>query len=198
MASKWESITSQQKIRTKRLNKEDKDYGTPIAGSKTEARGKLAHERVSREIWELCCVIEENGSSGSSREDKKIINSRKQNAKAVKSGNKLGKQNTNKCRREEEEDTNSIDTLLKDQEVEGKEDGVVTTIEFGKLFGIYTYISNKLVGILLRARKYGLVDFEGETLFQRRDDEVIISLLYPSAKVKKMLQEKTFTWGKCM
>ena len=39
----------------------DEDYGTPVAGSKTEARGKLAHERVSREILELCCVIEENG-----------------------------------------------------------------------------------------------------------------------------------------
>ena len=192
MASKWESITSQQKIRTKRLNKEDKDYGTPIAGSKTEARGKLAHERVSREIWELCCVIEENGSSS---EDKKIVNSRKNTA--AKTSNKLCKQNINKCCTEEE-NTNSIDTILKDKEAEEKEDPIVTTIEFGKLFGIYTYISNKLVGILLRARKYGLVDFEGETLFQRRDDGVIISLLYPSAKVKKMLQEKTFTWGKCM
>jgi thiamine kinase-like enzyme len=31
---------------------------------------------------------------------------------------------------------------------------------------IYTSISNKVVGVLLRARKHKLVDFEGETLFQ--------------------------------
>ena len=74
----------------------------------------------------------------------------------------------------------------------------ISKIEFGKLFKIYTYISNKLVGILLRARKYGLVDFEGECLFQRQDDDVIITLLYPSSKVKKMLDARTFTWGKCM
>jgi len=54
--------------------------------------------------------------------------------------------------------------------------------------------------MLLRARKYGLVDFEGECLFQRQDDDVIITLLYPASKVKKMLDDHggTFTWGKCM
>jgi hypothetical protein len=31
---------------------------------------------------------------------------------------------------------------------------------------IYTGISNKVVGVLLRARKHKFVDFEGETLFQ--------------------------------
>jgi hypothetical protein len=31
---------------------------------------------------------------------------------------------------------------------------------------IYTSISNKVVGVLLRARKHKFVDFEGETLFQ--------------------------------
>ena len=33
---------------------------------------------------------------------------------------------------------------------------------------IYTRISSKVVGILLRARKYGFVDFEPEILFQVR------------------------------
>lgn len=47
---------------------------------------------------------------------------------------------------------------------------------FGVLFQTYTVISNKVVGILLRARKHGLVDFEGEMLFQRRDDNKIITL----------------------
>ena len=39
-------------------------------------------------------------------------------------------------------------------------------ISFGELFQIYTSISNKVVGVLLRARKHKFVDFEGETLFQ--------------------------------
>jgi hypothetical protein len=34
------------------------------------------------------------------------------------------------------------------------------------LLQIYTSISNKVVGVLLRARKHKFVDFEGETLFQ--------------------------------
>lgn len=50
------------------------------------------------------------------------------------------------------------------------------TIAFGKLFEAYTLISNKLVGMLMRARKQKLLDFEGEMLYQRRDDDVIITL----------------------
>ncbi|KAM3614438.1 uncharacterized protein V6R79_014301 [Siganus canaliculatus] len=57
------------------------------------------------------------------------------------------------------------------------EDGKVITVEFGKLFEHYVTISNKLVGILLRARKQRLVDFEGEMLWQGQDDHVVISLL---------------------
>jgi len=49
-------------------------------------------------------------------------------------------------------------------------------IEFGELFQMYTVISNKVVGLLLRARKHGLVEFPGEMLFQRRDDHVLIKL----------------------
>ena len=155
----------------KRLTKQDKDYGTPVAGSKTEARGKLAHQRVSREIWELCCVIEEHGITRNGR------------------GIKKSKPNTDSPENNQESNSNQN---------YDDENFPTTVIEFKRLFAIYTYISNKLVGILLRARKYGLVDFEGETLFQRRDDDVIITLLYPSSKVKKMLDEKAFTWGKCM
>ncbi|XP_035528951.1 actin-binding Rho-activating protein [Morone saxatilis] len=55
-------------------------------------------------------------------------------------------------------------------------DGVVT-VEFGKLFERYVTISNKLVGILLRARKQRLVEFEGEMLWQGQDDHVVITLL---------------------
>lgn len=52
------------------------------------------------------------------------------------------------------------------------------SIQFGKLFEAYTKISNKLVGMLLRARKQGLVMFEGEMLYQRRDDHVVIYCLH--------------------
>ena len=171
MASKWVATT----VVPKRLTKHDKEYGTPVPGSKTEARGKLAHQRVSREIWELCCVIEEHGITRKRRKLKK----RKQKAT----------ESLTECCQEENSSTND------DEEEEYTQ---TSKIEFGRLFAIYTYISNKLVGILLRARKYGLVNFEGETLFQRQDDDVIITLLYPASKVKKMLDEKTFTWGKCM
>lgn len=58
-------------------------------------------------------------------------------------------------------------------------------ITFGELFQLYTSISNKVVGILLRARKHGLVDFEGEMLYQRRDDDVVIRLLRPIADIHR-------------
>ena len=76
----------------------------------------------------------------------------------------------------------------------------VKGITFGKLFDIYTHISSKVVGILLRARKYGLVAFEGETLFQRRDDDVVVYLLMSTAKAREMAKEgqQEFEWGKCM
>jgi hypothetical protein len=50
-------------------------------------------------------------------------------------------------------------------------------IKFGKLFHIYANISNKLVGILLRARKYNYVQFDGEILYQGRDEDCIIRLI---------------------
>lgn len=37
-------------------------------------------------------------------------------------------------------------------------------------------ISSKLVGTLLRARKYNYVSFPGELLLQHRDENVIITL----------------------
>jgi len=63
-------------------------------------------------------------------------------------------------------------------------------ISFGDLFSIYTTISSKLVGILLRTRKQKLVDFEGEVLFQRRDDDVPIILLKPIEEIRKILNAR--------
>ncbi|XP_026461466.1 actin-binding Rho-activating protein-like [Ctenocephalides felis] len=65
-----------------------------------------------------------------------------------------------------------------------------SVILFGELFNIYTYISDKLVGMLLRARKHKLIDFEGEVLFQRRDDEVPIFLLKPMNEIKEIFKDK--------
>ncbi|XP_078069835.1 actin-binding Rho-activating protein [Mustelus asterias] len=50
-------------------------------------------------------------------------------------------------------------------------------VTFGRLFDAYVTISNKVVGILLRARKHGLVHFDGEMLWQGRDDRALITLL---------------------
>jgi len=60
-----------------------------------------------------------------------------------------------------------------------------TAITFGELFQIYTKISNKVVGVLIRARKHGLLAFEGEVLFQRRDDDVPITLLKSPEQIAK-------------
>ena len=62
-------------------------------------------------------------------------------------------------------------------------------VTFGRLFERYTRISNKVVGMLLRARKQNLVHFEGEMLFQRRDDGVIITLLHMSDEVENDSEE---------
>ena len=121
-------------------------YGNPVSGSKTEQRGRKAHDRISNEIVELCEIIELQGASPAAGE--------------------VG----------------------------------VCQIPFGRLFEIYTRISNKVVGVLLRARRHGLVHFEGETLFQRRDDHVAVTLLKPTEDIRREMREreKEFTWGQCM
>ena len=48
---------------------------------------------------------------------------------------------------------------------------------FKDIFDIYQTISNKVVGILARARKNRLIHFEGETLFQGENDATNITLL---------------------
>lgn len=136
-----------------RPKRTDKDYGTPIPGSKTEARGVKAHERVAAEILELCIIILENADIRSN--------------------------DASRC--------HGDDTPL-------------ASIKFGRLFLIYNHVSNKLVGLLLRARKYGLVRFVGETLFQGRDDNVRVDLLQSPTAVRDLIkvQDKTLQWGKCM
>uniref|UniRef100_A0A1A9W290 Costars domain-containing protein n=1 Tax=Glossina brevipalpis TaxID=37001 RepID=A0A1A9W290_9MUSC len=71
-----------------------------------------------------------------------------------------------------------------------QDDPGMRVIPFGELFNIYNYISDKVVGILLRARKHKLVDFEGEMLYQRRDDDVPVFLLRPISIIRQELEEK--------
>lgn len=47
-----------------------------------------------------------------------------------------------------------------------------------------------MVGLLLRARKHKLVDFEGEILFQRRDDDVPIMMVKTMKEIRDYLKEK--------
>ncbi len=53
----------------------------------------------------------------------------------------------------------------------------IKRISFGHLFHMYTKISDKVVGMLIRARRHGLVEFEGEMLYQRQDEHVVIRLV---------------------
>nr|XP_012149644.1 PREDICTED: actin-binding Rho-activating protein-like isoform X2 [Megachile rotundata] len=66
----------------------------------------------------------------------------------------------------------------------------IIAITFGDLFNIYTHISDKCVGLLLRARKQKFVDFEGEVLFQRRDDDVPIYLVKPIKEIREQYHQK--------
>ncbi|CAJ0599444.1 unnamed protein product [Cylicocyclus nassatus] len=61
-------------------------------------------------------------------------------------------------------------------------------IKFGKLFYVYSFYSGSVVGILIRARKYGLVHFEGEMLYQRQDDDKKITMLMAIADIRERLQ----------
>ncbi|CAF2511727.1 unnamed protein product [Rotaria sp. Silwood2] len=58
-----------------------------------------------------------------------------------------------------------------------KQEDETITITFGDLFEIYADISDKLVGVLLKARKHGYLKFQGEMLLQHRDENVIIHLI---------------------
>ena len=68
---------------------------------------------------------------------------------------------------------------------------------FYELFEAYNEISNKLVGTLLRARKHGVVAFDGEVLLQGRDDSKVIKLLMPSERVREMVGAgaRSGRWG---
>ena len=51
------------------------------------------------------------------------------------------------------------------------------SIKFGPLFVAYQDISDTLVGILMRAKKYKRLTYKGQMLFQGMHDNVVIQLL---------------------
>uniref|UniRef100_A0A0N4Z778 Costars domain-containing protein n=1 Tax=Parastrongyloides trichosuri TaxID=131310 RepID=A0A0N4Z778_PARTI len=62
------------------------------------------------------------------------------------------------------------------------------SMKFGPLFHSYNLYSGSLVGILIRARKYGLIDFEGEMLYQGQDNNKEIRMLKTIEDIKKCVK----------
>ncbi|XP_055081374.1 actin binding Rho activating protein b isoform X1 [Periophthalmus magnuspinnatus] len=91
---------------------------------------------------------------------------------------KEGTKTAERAKRAEQHIHREIDDMcmiirtMADRDPDGK-----TRVTFGELFDRYVRISDKVVGILMRARKHGKVAFEGEMLWQGRDDGVVITLL---------------------
>uniref|UniRef100_A0A7S3AXQ9 Costars domain-containing protein n=1 Tax=Haptolina ericina TaxID=156174 RepID=A0A7S3AXQ9_9EUKA len=70
-----------------------------------------------------------------------------------------------------------------------------TLILFGDIFEVYVAISDKVVGMLLRLRKHGMIYFEGESLFQTQDDDVPILQLFSAAGVRERLAKEGLKSG---
>ena len=74
---------------------------------------------------------------------------------------------------------------------------------FRQVFRIYETKNNKVVGLLLRAKRHHLVDFEKEMLYQGQDDNVVINLLggnfkrttYNSGPCRRDQTESVITQG---
>lgn len=77
-------------------------------------------------------------------------------------------------------------------------EGALAVIKFGELFRLYQVISNKVVGILIRARKHGWVEFEGEMLYQRRDDHVLIKLIKSPPRGIQITKNHVFKLGQSL
>ncbi|KAL1527557.1 hypothetical protein AB1Y20_008945 [Prymnesium parvum] len=75
------------------------------------------------------------------------------------------------------------------------DDPSVTLVLFEDLFEAYAHISDKVVGMLLRARKHSLLFFEGETLFQGQDDEVPILLLMSARQAREKMRAQGLQSG---
>ncbi|XP_065219892.1 actin-binding Rho-activating protein-like [Planococcus citri] len=77
-----------------------------------------------------------------------------------------------------------------DEDEPQQEEDSPVIVRFGDLFQMYTKISDKCVGLLIAAKKRKLIYFEGEILFQRRDDDVLIALMKPIEEIRAILQQE--------
>ncbi|TDG41863.1 hypothetical protein AWZ03_011714 [Drosophila navojoa] len=75
-------------------------------------------------------------------------------------------------------------------ERQSADEAAEVSIMFGVLFEMYDHISDKLLGTLLCARKHKYIDFEGETLFQGRDDKKGVRLLRPFEELRDGILNK--------
>lgn len=55
---------------------------------------------------------------------------------------------------------------------------------------MYTKINDKLVGILIRGRRHNYLNFDGEMLYQRKDDMVPIYLIKSISDIRTSIHEK--------
>ncbi|KAF6198345.1 hypothetical protein GE061_008093 [Apolygus lucorum] len=80
-----------------------------------------------------------------------------------------------------------------DPDYDSEDDDGTVFVYFGELFEVYSRINDKLVGLLITAKKKGLVYFEKEILFQRRDDDVLVALTKPIDEIRKYMKDELGT-----
>lgn len=81
-----------------------------------------------------------------------------------------------------------MDGAQNDDDDDFEDDGTLI-VTFGELFEMYTRINDKVVGLLIAAKKKGFLYFEKEILFQRQDDDVLIALIKPISEIRQMMKE---------
>uniref|UniRef100_A0AC34RPR3 Costars domain-containing protein n=1 Tax=Panagrolaimus sp. JU765 TaxID=591449 RepID=A0AC34RPR3_9BILA len=194
-----------------KYSKMDEGYGRPKPGTLSEARAKKASKHIAREMLQLCEVIQDYGKPGTSGKveitfkdlfnvytyisDKKddvyskdwvpTKYSKMDEGYGRPKPGTLSEARAKKASKHIAREMLQLCEVIQDYGKPGTSGKVEIT--FKDLFNVYTYISDKVVGILLRARKHNMVTFEGEMLFQRRDDHVIITLLLTQDDIKTAL-----------
>lgn len=97
-----------------------------------------------------------------------------------------------------EDEMRVLCTVIEDHGGPVTEGEGIAQIKFGELFRLYQVISTKVVGILIRARKHGLLTFEGEMLYQGRDDAEIIKLLKSPPRAMRVTKNQIFKLGQSL
>jgi hypothetical protein len=129
----------------------DDTYGRPVAGSKTEERAKAAQNWVEQAIEKLVSVI------------------RSDNHRQLTIASRLRCCCSSLCL--------PFPCFQPNREIGRPDAQRRPHITFGELFLAYQDISDTLVGIMMRAKKRGLIEYEGDMLFQGVNDGVVITVL---------------------